>query len=115
VKRTNRVILAMVVASTAITGCARVAPAIQPTYATNSYPLCSSFPDYGNAPCVLLERNQYGDAYEWVAVSTAGELVHVDFPECEEEDGPAPCVWDTLHRGNGMASPGVGQFVIVRD
>jgi hypothetical protein len=87
----------------------------QDGYALNTYPLCSSFPDYGNAPCVVATLNDGIEGYTWVAVSTAGDLVEVQFRACVTEDDPGPCVWDSVNRGNGIAGPGVAQFLINRE
>lgn len=84
------------------------------TSAVESYDLCTSDPDYGNAPCVVLSLVDGRDAYTWVAVAKTGDLVFVDMLPCASDDGPAPCVWDTRH-GNTSAGPNVRQFVMVRD
>jgi len=87
----------------------------QPTVTvTESYELCTSAPDYGNAPCVVLSLVDGHDGYTWVAVSQSGVLVFVDMLPCASDDGPPPCIWDT-RRGDGGAGPGVKQFVVIRD
>jgi hypothetical protein len=82
--------------------------------APESYELCTSYPDYGNAPCVVLSLVDGHDGYTWVSKDSAGTLAFVDMLPCASDDGPAPCVWDT-ERGNGRAGPQVKRYVMIRD
>jgi hypothetical protein len=38
----------------------------------------------------------------------------VPFAPCATEDGPAPCVWDAVSRGDGRPGPGVRRFIVLR-
>ena len=104
--------LAAMAVAIVLTACApRYGVQAQPI---ESYSLCSSDPDYGNAPCVVLSLNDGADGYTWVAVDSSGALVSVPMAACASDDGPAPCVWDTT-RGDGRAGPGINRYVMIRD
>jgi hypothetical protein len=36
-----------------------------------------------------------------------------NLPACVTEDGPAPCVWDSVTQGNGTSGAGTERYVLV--
>lgn len=83
---------------------------------TESYEPCTDMRTLGTTfPCVWTDSylTDKPDAL-WFLASDS-ESQPTEFQPCATEDGPAPCVWDTVTRGNGTAGPGVSRFVIIRD
>lgn len=77
-----------------------------PSDADEFLPTCSATLDY---PCVMEEDGQL------YVVRPIGpdEATAVPVAACLQEDGPAPCLWDSLTRGDHTAGP-IQRYVMIK-